>query len=146
MREISVAELLNLMDIRVALECKALEMAIPNQIKSDHVAAQKLLDDYAQKCTSAQWSEMNQQFHFMLYEPCGNTQLLEMIADLQRRIGSVTRVLVTEASGYERPNDEHSDILDACRAGDTEQGVQLLHAHIMTTKKEVAAQLRRTNF
>ncbi|NIA71329.1 GntR family transcriptional regulator [Pelagibius litoralis] len=145
-REISVTELLNLMDIRVALECKALEMAIPNQIQSDFDEIAKILGDYSQSCTTAHWSEMNQKFHYMLYEPCGNAQLLEMITDIQRRIGPVTRVVVTEASGFERPNKEHQDILQACKQGDVERGVALLQAHIITTKKEAAARLRRNAF
>lgn len=144
-REISVTELLNLMDIRIALECKALELAIPNQIQSDHDEAQRLLDDYGQGNAAPQWSEMNQRFHFMLYEPCGNAQLLELIADIQRRIGPATRLLVTETSGFDRPNKEHLDILEACKAGEAETAVRLLKEHIKTTKKEVAAQLRRNS-
>lgn len=142
-REVSVAELLNLMDIRMALECKALEMAIPNQIASDHDAAQRLVDAYGAECDPEQWSEMNREFHLMLSEPCGNPQLLDLIDDIHRRIGPVTRLLVTEASGLERPHNEHQDILDACRAGDLAGGVALLAAHIATTKKEAAAYLRR---
>ncbi|WP_424933832.1 GntR family transcriptional regulator [Amaricoccus macauensis] len=142
-REVSVAELLNLMDIRIALECKALELAIPNQVAADHEQAGRLLDDYASHRSSAQWSEMNRAFHHMLYEPCGNPQLLEMITDIQRRIGPATRLLVSETSGLERPDREHREILRACIEGDVARGVDLLKAHITTTRKEIAAQFRR---
>ncbi len=142
-REMSVAEILNLMDIRIALECRALELAIPNQIQLDHIEAKRILDNYSEKNTVAGWSDMNRKFHFTLYEPCGNAQLLEMISDLQHRIGPAARMLVTETSGIERPSSEHKAILEACVERDQVAGIALLREHISTTKKEIAARLRR---
>ena len=144
-RALSAAEILQMMDIRSALECKALELAIPNMIESDLVAARAILDEYSSETDLARWSDLNVRFHQTLYEPSGNPQLLQMIADLQQRIGPFTRLLVTEASGLERPNAEHHAILKACENADVETGVDLLRRHIETTKKETAARLRRRN-
>ena len=66
-----------------------------------------------------------------------------MINDLQARSGQFLRVLVSTASGLERPMQEHADILVACRAGDIDAAVNSLRQHIETTQKEVAAFLRR---
>lgn len=142
-RELSAAELLHLMDIRVALECKALELAIPNMIQSDFDVMHALLKQYAEIETVEHWSRMNQSFHNALYEPSGNAQLLDMIRDIQQRMGPALRLLMTEASGLDRPNEEHHAILSACETGDVEQAVELLRAHIETSKKETAARLRR---
>ena len=142
-RKLSDAEILDLMEIRVALECKALELAIPNMIETDFQSIEQLLAEYA-KCTDpAGWSEMNQRFHHMLYEPSGNRQLVAMIGDLQRRLGPFLRRLVSMASGLDRPMREHEEILSACKASDVDRAVAVLRAHIETTKKEVAAYLRR---
>ena len=86
---------------------------------------------------------MNQRFHHLLYEPCGNMQLLEMIAEVQRKMGPTIRLLVTETTGLTRPQAEHRDILSACEANNVALGVELLKQHIETTKKETAAMLRR---
>ncbi|WP_112320630.1 GntR family transcriptional regulator [Oceanibium sediminis] len=142
-RELSAAELLHLMDIRVALECKALELAIPNMIQSDFDVMHALLKQYAEVETVEHWSSMNQSFHNALYEPCGNAQLLDMIRDIQQRMGPALRLLMTEASGLDRPNEEHHAILSACESGDVTGAVDLLRAHIETSKKETAARLRR---
>jgi DNA-binding GntR family transcriptional regulator len=142
-REVSAAEILHIMDIRVALECKALELAIPNMIASDFEGARAILDEYSRQTEPAQWSEMNLRFHHALYEPCSNPLLLQMITDLQQRIGPQLRLLVTEVSGLERPQAEHRAILNACRAGDTAEAVEVLRQHILTTRKETAAQMRR---
>jgi len=142
-RELSIAEILHLMDIRVALECKALELAIPNLIQADLVEAKRILDEYTDEDNLSYWSKMNQRFHHLLYEPCGNVQLLEMIAEVQRKMGPTIRLLVTETTGLTRPQAEHRDILSACEANNVALGVELLKQHIETTKKETAAMLRR---
>lgn len=142
-RQYSETEVLQYLDIRIALECRALELAIPNMIASDLNDMQAHLADYAKRTEVAEWSAMNTRFHHMLYEPCGNKPLLNMISDLQGRLGQFLRVLVSTASGLERPTREHESILAACRAGDIDAAVECLRQHIETTQKEVAAFLRR---
>lgn len=142
-REISPAEILDLQDIRVALECRALELAVPQMAKSDLERARAVLEDYTEQASPSDWSGMNVRFHQALYEPCGNAALLQMVADLRERLGPFVRLLVSETSGFERPAQEHRDILTACEAGDTQKAVRLLRQHIETTRKETAALMRR---
>lgn len=141
-RELSSHEVLNLMDIRLALECKALELAVPNMVQSDLDAAAGVLAEYGESTDVAAWSGLNIRFHQALYVPCDNPLLLQMIDDIRARIGPATRLLVTEASGFERPHREHCDILEACRVGQVEAAGELMRQHIETTRKEVAARLR----
>lgn len=142
-RQPTETEVLQLLDVRIALECRALELAVPNMIASDFEDMRKHLADYSQRTSVEEWSEMNARFHHMLYEPCGNEPLLQMIDELQARLGQFLRVLLSTARGLERPNREHEQMLAACEAGDRERAVQVLRGHIETTQKEVAAFLRR---
>lgn len=142
-RGLSSAEVLHLMDIRSALECKALELAIPNLAGSDITLAREILDHYSDDGRPEGWSDMNRRFHHALYEPCGNAQLLEMIEDIQYRIGPIARLLITETTGFSRPDAEHREILAACEVGDIDGATELLRKHIETSKKEAAAKLRR---
>lgn len=142
-REISPAEVLDLMDIRVALECRALELAIPQMAQSDLDRAQAILQACRPDADLAEWSGLNERFHQAIYEPCGNGALLQMIADLRARLGPFVRLLVTETTGFQRPLQEHQDILDACAAGQSARAVNLLRAHIETTRRETAALMRR---
>ncbi|WP_170388132.1 GntR family transcriptional regulator [Ruegeria atlantica] len=144
-RSLSNDEVLHLMDIRIALECRALELAVPNMIESDFTSIRKLLDDYAVRTEVSEWSELNQQFHQAIYEPCGNREILTLIASVQQKLGRYLRILVTEIRGLQRPMREHAEILTACEDGRIEDAVQLLRRHIETTKKEVAAHLLRGN-
>ncbi|MEM7731684.1 MAG: GntR family transcriptional regulator [Pseudomonadota bacterium] len=142
-RGYSEVEILQLMDIRIALECRALELAIPNMIESDFRDMRALLDDYVQSKEVAEWSASNLRFHNMLYEPCANDQLVSMIRDLQAKLGQYLQLMVSNVSGLERPMREHIEILDASEAGDVVTAVATLRKHIETTQKEVAAFLRR---
>lgn len=142
-RELSTAEILNLMDIRVALECKALELAIPNMIDADIAAARALLDTYGHETDYAAWARLNVRFHQILYEPCANAALLQMIDDLRSRMGPSLRMLVSETTGLARPQEEHRAILEASAAGDVAKAVELLRRHIETTRRETAARLLR---
>lgn len=142
-RELSAEEILALLDIRVALECKALELAIPNMIEADFAEAKTILNEYGAETETAEWSRLNVRFHQALYEPCGNVPLLEMISDVRERMGPFTRLMLTETRGRDRPHAEHQQMLKACEAGDVQGAVEILRRHIETTKKETAAALRR---
>lgn len=142
-RRLTETEILELLDVRIALECRALELAIPNMIASDLSIAREILEEYETETSGERWSTLNLKFHRTLYAPCSNRYLLNLIDELEQRMGSFMRLRVTQASGQERPHGEHIRMLDACAVGDGEAAVSELHRHIETTKKEVAAQFRR---
>lgn len=130
-------------DIRLALECRALELAIPNMVNADLLSARKILDQYSAEQQVERWSDLNIRFHMALYEPCGRPRLLSMIHDQQAKAGLFTRLLVTMATGLERPHAEHMEILEHCINNDIPAAVATLRQHIQTTQKEASAYFRR---
>lgn len=142
-RSVSDNDLLEMLDIRIALECRALELAIPNMVASDFELAREVLDEYQASPDKELWSELNRRFHGCILEPCGNHQLLSLINDFEQRVGPLVRLRVTEAAGLERPMREHACILESCRAGAVNEAVSTPRSHIETTKREVAASIRR---
>ncbi|GAA6208836.1 GntR family transcriptional regulator [Cognatishimia sp. WU-CL00825] len=142
-RGVSAKEVLDLIDIRAALECQAISKAVPNMIAADLQALQDNLKAYSQAPDIPSWSRLNQEFHQLLCEPCGNPSLLFMLEDIQVKIGPVLRLVVTEANGMERPKKDHELIVDACLNGNVEQATRLARQHIQETRKEVAAFMRR---
>lgn len=141
--DLSPDDILDLLDVRIALECRALELAVPNIVDDDIRLAQETLVEYLQETEAERWSELNTRFHQCLYEPCGRPHLLKFIRDLQNRMGPFLRLNVTLATGLERPDREHREILSACATGDAILAVQLLRKHIENTQKEVLAYFRR---
>nr|WP_249798499.1 GntR family transcriptional regulator [Bradyrhizobium zhengyangense] len=138
------AEVIELMEIRIALECRALRLAIPNMIQSDFDEAKRILVEYDKKSDPAQWAEMNWKFHETLYIPCNLPRLLSLIEGNYGQVSLFVRAQVSMASGKKTPQEEHVDILKACRAGNVEKAVDLLEAHISNTKKALMVQRRRS--
>lgn len=142
-RAVNDQEVLDLLDIRIALETRALELSIPNMVHSDFVAAQAILDAYVESTNPEEWGALNQRFHRCILEPCGNKRLLSLIDDINTRMGPLLRMRVTKVSGLERPAHEHAEILKACAEGKANEAVTSLKKHIDVSKREVAAQIRR---
>lgn len=139
---VSLDEVLEMLEIRIALECRALRLAIPNMLDEDFEEASQILADYDREPSARNWGEMNWRFHQTLYVPCHRPRLLAMIDANYGHVGRFTRVQVSLAAGKERPQREHHQILDACRRGEIERAVKLLEEHIIHTQKSLLAASR----
>lgn len=140
---VSAEEILHLIDIRLALECRAMELAIPNLIDADIRIAGESHEEYCAEKDYERWGELNLRFHHALNDPCDNQQLLSMLGSIEERVGSLMRLRVTEVGSIERPLREHAVILDACIKRDVNGAITALRCHIETSQREVAALFRR---
>jgi len=143
-RMVDDQEILDFLDIRVALETHALELAIPNMVAEDFNEAQAILNQYEASNSQEEWGMLNQKFHRCVLEPCGNQRLLELIDNINVRMGPLLRLRVTKISGLARPVHEHDKILNACIERDVVGAVTALRDHIEVSKREVAASFRRS--
>nr|WP_312987479.1 GntR family transcriptional regulator [Comamonas koreensis] len=130
----SVADLLEILDIRIGLETRALQLAIPAMKSADFSALEKILKAYEASDSPAQWTELNLQFHLRLYAACARPKLLQMIEDLVRSIDIQLRTQQSHRVGLKASQDEHRAIVAACRAKDAAQALALLQAHIEHTQ------------
>lgn len=140
---LSLEEVLEMLEIRIALECRALRLAIPNMVEADFQSAKKILSAYDRARTPAKWSELCWDFHHAIYAPANLPKLLAMIKDNYWNIGRFTRMQVSMAAGKERPQREHYELVNLCMAGDIEKAVGLLEEHIGYTQKSLTAAVRR---
>ena len=131
----SVGDLLETLDIRIGLETRALQLAIPAMKRADFSALEKILKAYEASQSPADWSELNLQFHLRLYAPCGRPKLLQMIEDLVRGVDIQLRTRQSHRVGLKAPQDEHRAIIAACRAKDAAHAVALLQEHIEHTQE-----------
>lgn len=142
---LSLTDVLELQDIRIGLECRALKLAVPEMVDSDFEQAEEILRRYDLEPSAEQWSRMNYQFHRTLYEPCNRPKLLAMIDANLGHINRFTSVQVSLAAGKIDPNHEHRLILEACRLGDADRAARLVETHILHTQKALVAASRRAN-
>ena len=143
-RGLSLEDVLEMLDIRIALETRALKLAVPNMAAEDLDAGQDILDRYERTSDPKTWGEMNWRFHWTLYAPCNRPKLLEMIEANYGHVSRFTRTQVSRAAGKTRPQKEHHELLKLCRQRKVETAVDLLERHIEETQKSLQATLRRT--
>ncbi len=139
---LSVTDVLEMLDIRIALECHALRLALPNMAEEDLTLASEILESYNREPDPASWGPMNWRFHWTLYAPCQRPRLLTMIEANYGHVNRFVRTQVSLAAGKERPQREHQRLLEFCRNGRIEEAVSLLEAHIEQTQKSVRASQR----
>lgn len=135
----SIDDLLETLDIRIALETRALALALPNLTAKDFKAAREVMRRYDESESPRQWTELNLEFHLTLYRPCGRPRLVRMIEDLVRGISIHLRQHISHTVGRGNPQAEHKDILKACVDGDTRRAVALTERHIENTKAALLA-------
>jgi DNA-binding GntR family transcriptional regulator len=139
---LTVMDYIEMLDMRLALECRALELAVPNMASSDFARARELLSAYHSAMNNEEWSDLNVQFHETLYAPSDRPRLLATIRSVQEHMGRLLRLRVTMAAQHDRSHDEHLNILEACEGGDVKNAVRLLRKHIEQTQREVQGYFR----
>ncbi len=140
---LSLDEALEMLDIRIALESRALQLAVPNMVDVDFETATKILKAYDREPRAAAWGDMNWRFHSALYAPANRPKLLAMIETNYGHVGRFVRLQVSLAAGKERPQKEHYQILEACKEGNSAKAARLLADHISYTQKSLIAAHRR---
>ncbi len=140
---LSLEDVLEMLDIRIGLETRALKLAIPNMAIEDLEVAQEILDRYDAASDPEAWGEMNWNFHWTLYAPCSRPKLLAMIEANYGHVSRFIRRQVSRAAGKVRPQKEHHELLDLCRQGKIDEAVDLLERHIEQTQKSLQASSRR---
>ncbi|VVE60883.1 GntR family transcriptional regulator [Pandoraea anapnoica] len=139
---LTVNDCVEMLDMRIALECRALEIAVPNMAPSDLALAEQLLKRYAKADTPQSWSDLNLAFHQALYAPANRPRLVATAQAAQERMGRFLRAHLSAVNDHQRSTDEHIAIHQACAAGDTKTAVRLLRKHLEQTQREVMAYFR----
>jgi len=142
---LTVDDFIEMLDMRIALECRALELAVPNFSSVDMERARDLLSAYHAAITPEEWSDLNAQFHLTLYEPANRPRLVATIQSVQEHMGRMLRLRVTRAAEQGRSHEEHLKILEACEKRDVKESVKLLRRHIEQTQREVQGYFRAIN-
>ena len=136
----SLDEVIEMLDIRIGLEVRALKLALPNFTKKTVQEAQRILKKYDGSETPQEWRDLNLAFHLCLYQPSNRPRLVKMIEDVVLGTHRFLRTYISATVGREAPQAEHHRLLELCAAHDAPGALRLLETHIEHTK---AALLRK---
>ena len=130
----SLEEIDEMLDIRLALELRALKLAIPNLTRAILANARRILATYDRSDEPQQWRDLNLSFHLTLYGACNRPRLVKMIEDVVLMNSHFMRTYISATVGRTGAQAEHHEILDACAARDARRALRLLERHIEHTR------------
>ena len=138
---LSAREIQELNEMRVALECCALRLAIPNLDERRIREASRILERIDRQ--PGRWASLNTDFHCALYEAAARPRLLETVRSLQRNVERYLHEEVKTLGNMTDSQHEHRIMLECVKRGDTQAACALLEQHIMEPNEILVAHLRR---
>lgn len=129
-------------EIRVVLEGLALQLAIPRLTEADLDKASEILKKTERETDVGRWAKLNWEFHAVLYGAGDRPRLLSMVKTLHINIDRYIRLQMAKMNYLEKSQQEHQQILDACRKRDSKTAVRLLKRHIETAGEQLVAYLQ----
>ncbi|WP_416673102.1 GntR family transcriptional regulator [Egbenema bharatensis] len=140
---LSIAEVQEIVEIRIALETTALQYAIPNQSQTCWATAERILVETDQATDFNRWAELNWEFHSTLYTPADRPRLLSMIRMLHINVDRYVRLQLKQTNYQEHSQQEHYRLLEYCQQQDAKGAIEGLKRHIGDAGKELVGYLRQ---
>ena len=142
--EIDPGMVLEVTEMRAALEGLALHHALPRLGTADLDAAQQALVESEASGQIADWEAANRRFHLAITAPCGMPRLMASIGDLHRSDARFLFATWKQLDWQPRSDTEHWAILDAVKRGDGAVARELLEAHVREAGRALVERLRAT--
>jgi len=140
--ELSLAEIDEIFDIRATLEPDLLARAIPNitQDAIDEIqAVLHELDEAYQTRDVEHWGTLNAKFHISLYKPSGRSISLSFIHRISLQVDRYIRIQLVMTNAMTDGAEDHLQLFELAKAGETKKAVALLNTHIQRTKEQLLA-------
>jgi DNA-binding GntR family transcriptional regulator len=137
--ELSAKEVDEIFTMRIALETKALERAIPNLRPADFIRAKSVLEILQKEEDRTQWSELNWEFHATLYQASQMPLLLSTIQTLHNNVTRYLIIYLDRLSAQDNSQKEHLAIFNACQKQDIDVAIKHLSTHLRKASKRLMA-------
>lgn len=135
--------LMEVTEMRAALEVLALRHALPKLTAADLAVAEAALDAGERSRDIAVWEAANRRFHGALRRSCEMPRLLATLDDLDRVAARYLYATWRDLDWQPRSDREHRALLAAVRDGDASRACDLLRAHIRAAGNALQARLNQ---
>lgn len=140
---IELADVLEINQIRQALEPLALEAAVENHTPETLEACRAVVAEDEQAEDLWHKVELNRRFHLALLEPAAQPRVLRLIEDQYDGISRFAQFLVVGSGVFEgAPHREHQRLLEAVERRDAAEAVALMGEHLAASTERVRAALK----
>jgi len=137
------AEIIEISEMRVALETLALRLSVPNLLESDIRESEAILDELDQDLDLARACALHRRFHLGLLLRADRKRLLALIESLYLRVERYLRFQVGQLSYGNQGQSEHRQLLRACAQRNVGLACEILEQHIRIATEKLAFSLER---
>ena len=142
---VSLSDLLEIYDMRVAAEVLAIKSALPHLTNAQIDRAREIQAEI-ERTPPQGFGPLNVQFHTTLYEPCARPRLLGHIRTLGDAADRYTFMCSVDRTFRDKSNAEHRELIKACFARDEEAATGCLTRHIEDARDEFAQMFGKSGF
>jgi len=137
-RNVTAAQVLELIDVRAALEDLALRSRTPLSV--DELAElRRMNEQMARDRDGAGFLEMDREFHHLIAGP--GTMTVEILDDVRSKVHKYMSSMVAAKPRRTAASHEHAGIIEALEAQDMELARRLVHEHVLASRAYVAKRL-----
>lgn len=124
----------NVFDLRIALECLAVELSIksiPDDVIDEGIKVTKGARDKYQKTGNLELLQnVDNIIHLLVLEYCDNEKLVSMMDDLHDLITWARSIVVRQIKSYEEAAHEHVYFLECLKSRNTQMAVLAMRTHL----------------
>ncbi len=140
---IEPSDILELFEIRVLLECHAMERAVASIDAASLDRAADILDEIDNEPDVAKWGELNRRFHLTLYGGLKGSRLYTMVEAQYRHLDRLVRLVLSQLDYAEKSQAEHRALLQDFRDGNAKAAADTLRNHLTISSTRLAELLDR---
>jgi DNA-binding GntR family transcriptional regulator len=141
---LSQAEVDDVFELRALLEVRLLRRSAERLMAEDFArldAIQSAFADAIRRQDRSRWGALNAELHATLYCRADLPRTLSLVTNLLTASERYTRIQLSTAAAWHRAEAEHAELIELCRAGQTEAACTLLETHISTVHAELSLML-----
>jgi len=141
--ELNLDQVDELFELRAMIEGDLLAASLQN-ITDDALAQAtdilaKLDSALGKENAANTWSELNSDFHNCLYSGADRPQTASLVNILNKNADRYIRMHLLWAGGISKAGSEHAELLNFCKARETNNAVAKLKLHILNSRDEIKA-------
>lgn len=133
----SLDEIGEIFDLRILIEVDLFRRAIPAMTQSQLANCQKILEAMEASYDAddvGKWGSLNYEYHSALYAPARRGLTNDLLGRINLQSDRYVRMHLSVMKQRDPAREEHRELLELVRAGNTEEGCALLTRHIAQTK------------
>ncbi|MCW3474895.1 GntR family transcriptional regulator [Limobrevibacterium gyesilva] len=127
---LDAAEVQEIYELRILLECDLLERAMSCMSRDDLLAIETILSTAEHEAHGPRWSELDDRFHETLYAPARRPRHLAMVLTLRSSVKHYQNAYAALPRNTVEWLRDHRAIVTACRTGNCEAALRRLKQHL----------------